>query len=419
MANTKYAQRISFVVNVMEDRVLDIIDSKKEELASFLQRLIQFDSVNPPGGEGPIAKYIAERLRASGFEVELVEVAEGRPNVVGRIKGSGGKPSLLVYGHSDVVPVGDLENWTYPPFEGKMLDGEIHGRGAQDHKFPIPPLVIALDAIKEAGLRLKGDLVITVVADEETGGEYGFRWLVENGYFDDTDSMIYGGAGRDGSVVVVGANGQLATTVIVRGKGAHTGNLEKGVNAIVKANKVIARLQELADVVNSRTHPLTGRARMSINMIQAGEKINVLPDKCVITVDRRITPAENFEDAREEIQRALDELRKDDSGLDVELITQSGMHPVASDPDSELVRVLKKAGEDLRGGETVRVTGSQGSSDYSWYVNILGKPAASYSMSSTERRGHAPNEYVKVDDLVKTAKAYALTYMRYLGVESR
>ncbi len=401
----------------MEDRVLEIIDSKREELASFLQRLIRFESVNPPGNEGPIARYIAERLQESGFEVELVEVAEGRPNVVGRLKGSGGKPSLLVYGHSDVVPVGDLANWTYPPFEGKMLDGEIHGRGAQDHKFPIPPLIIAMDAIREAGFGLKGDLVITVVADEETGGEYGFKWLVENGYFDDTDCMIYGGAGRSGDVIVIGANGQLATTVIVRGLGAHTGNLEKGVNAIVKANKVISRLQELAEKVNARTHSLTGKARMSINMIQAGDKINVLPDKCVITIDRRITPAEKFEDAHNEIQKVLDELKVGDPGLDIELITKIGMHPVASDPDSELVKVLKSAGEDIRGGEPVRVTGSQGSSDYSWYVNILGKPAASYSMSSTERRGHAPNEYVLVDDLVKTAKAYALTYMRYLGAE--
>ncbi len=401
----------------MEDRVLEIIDSKREELASFLQRLIRFESVNPPGNEGPIARYIAERLQESGFEVELVEVAEGRPNVVGRLKGSGGKPSLLVYGHSDVVPVGDLANWTYPPFEGKMLDGEIHGRGAQDHKFPIPPLIIAMDAIREAGFGLKGDLVITVVADEETGGEYGFKWLVENGYFDDTDCMIYGGAGRSGDVIVIGANGQLATTVIVRGLGAHTGNLEKGVNAIVKANKVISRLQELAEKVNARTHSLTGKARMSINMIQAGDKINVLPDKCVITIDRRITPAENFEDAHNEIQKVPDELKAGDPELDIELITKTGMHPVASDPDSELVKVLKSAGEDIRGGEAVRVTGSQGSSDYSWYVNILGKPAASYGMSSTERRGHAPNEYVLVDDMVKTAKAYALTYMRYLGAE--
>jgi acetylornithine deacetylase len=180
---------------------------------------------------------------------------------------------------------------------------------------------------------------------------------------------------------------------------------------------VISRLQVLAEKVNARTHPLTGKARMSINMIQAGEKINVLPDKCIITIDRRITPAENFKDAHNEIQMVLDELKAGDPELDIELITKPGMHPVASDPDSELVKVLKSAGEDIRGGIPIIVTGSQGSSDYSWYVNILGKPAASYSMSSTERRGHAPNEYVLVDDLVKTAKAYALTYMRYLGAE--
>jgi len=399
-----------------EEKVLKVVESKREELASMLQKLVQFESINPPGNEGPIARYLGERLAASGFEVGLVEVAEDRPNVIGRLRGTEGKPSLLCYGHTDVVPPGDLDNWEYPPFEGRRVGDEIHGRGSQDHKFPIPPFIIATDAISEAGFRLKGDLVITFVADEETGGRYGFRHLVENGYFDDTDCMIYGGAGSRGEAVIVGANGQLATTVIVRGRAAHTGSLEQGVNAIVEAHKVITRLLDLAEEVNERTHPLTGKSRMSINMIEGGDKINVLPDRCVITIDRRITPTENFEDARNEIKKVLANLKQEEPELNVELITKQGMPPVESDPNSEIAQILKRVGEEF-GGRKVGVTGSSGSSDYSWYVNILKKPAASYSISSAPRRAHAPNEFIRIPDLVSTAKVYALTLMRYLGTE--
>ena len=402
-----------------EERVLEVIESKRSELASMLQRLVRFESVNPPGNEGPISRNISERLERSGFEVQLVEVAKGRPNVVGSLRGTTGKPRLLVYGHSDVVPAGDYANWTYPPFDGKIINDEVHGRGAQDHKFPIPPIIIAADAIREVGLQLKGDLVVTIVADEETGGNFGFKWLVENRYFNDTDCMLYGGPASDGNSVIVSANGQLVTQVIVRGIGAHTGNLEKGVNAIVRAVKVISRLQNLAEEVNQRSHPLTGKARMSINMIQAGEKINVLPDKCIITIDRRITPSESFESVHAELESMLKDLRQEDPSLDIELVTEPSMQPVAGDPNSEIVRVLKGSGSEIMGVSEVVVTGIQGSSDFSWYVNNLGKPAAAYSISSAEPRGHAPNEYAKIDDLVKTAKAYALTYMRYLGTEPR
>jgi len=115
----------------------------------------------------------------------------------------------------------------------------------------------------------------------------------------------------------------------------------------------------------------------------------------------------------------LKDLRQEDPSLDIELVTEPSMQPVAGDPNSEIVRVLKGSGSEIMGVSEVVVTGIQGSSDFSWYVNNLGKPAAAYSISSAEPRGHAPNEYAKIDDLVKTAKAYALTYMRYLGTEPR
>jgi succinyl-diaminopimelate desuccinylase len=398
-----------------EEKVLKIIESKSEELASMLQKLIQFESINPPGLEGPIARYLGERLKASGFVVELVEVAKDRPNVIGRKKGMEGGPSILFYRHTDCVPAGDIKNWTYPPFEGKRVGDMIYGRGAQDPKFAIPPCIIAADAISEAGLKLKGDLVYTFVVDEESGGTFGFKYLVENGYFDDTDCMNYTGCSK-GDNIIVAANGWLNVTVTVRGRVAHTASLESGVNAIVAAVKVITSLQELADNVNKRKHPMTGNSRMSINMIKGGDKINILPDTCVITIDRRINPRENFKDARREIEDVLDKLRQEDPKLNLELTTKSGNPPVESDPNSEIAQIFKKVGEEITGGE-VSFSGQSGSSDWAWYHSIVKKPAFSYSICSEEDRMHAPNESIKASDLVLTAKAYALAIIRYLGVK--
>ena len=205
----------------------------------------------------------------------------------------------------------------------------------------------------KAGLRLKGNLVFVFVANEEAGGdEYGFKYLVNKGYFNDTDCMIYGGAGMRPDGVFVASNGQLETKVTVRGRTAHTMFLEEGVNSIVAASKVISRLQELADIVNKRNHPLTGSSRMSINMIQGGSKINVLPDTCVITIDRRLNPYENPEEAKKEIQNALDKLKREEPKLDVELATRLTFPAVVSDSKAEIVRLLIETAHEITGLES-------------------------------------------------------------------
>jgi succinyl-diaminopimelate desuccinylase len=190
--------------------------------------------------------------------------------------------------------------------------------------------------------------------------------------------------------------------------------LEQGVNSIVAASKVISRLQELADIVNKRNHPLTGSSRMSINMIQGGSKINVLPDTCVITIDRRLNPYENPEEAKKEIQNALDKLKREESKLDVELATRLTFPAVVSDSKAEIVRLLIETAHEITGLD-VKAVGGAGSADNSFYVNTLGKPMGDYDASTAPSRAHAPNEFAKVSDLVSTAKIYALCMMRYLG----
>ncbi len=147
------------------------------EPAELLQNLLRFDTTNPPGNEAACIAYIDGLLKEAGCETTLLEKFPGRPNLISRLKGTGSAPSLLLYGHVDVVPTtGQL--WTYPPFAGEIHDGYIWGRGALDMKGGVAMLVSAFLRAKTENLSLPGDVILCIVTDEERGGDAGARFLV-------------------------------------------------------------------------------------------------------------------------------------------------------------------------------------------------------------------------------------------------
>jgi acetylornithine deacetylase/succinyl-diaminopimelate desuccinylase-like protein len=147
--------------------------------AELLQNLICFDTTNPPGEEAACIAYLENLLTSAGFETTILSCAEARPNLITRLKGRGAAPPLLMYGHVDVVTT-EGQQWTYPPFEGKIADGYVWGRGALDMKGAVAMMVAALLRARAEGLTPPGDVVLAVVSDEEAGGECGARFLVED-----------------------------------------------------------------------------------------------------------------------------------------------------------------------------------------------------------------------------------------------
>ena len=185
-------------------RVLNQVDHDREEIVAFEQALIRHPSET--GREKDCQDFVAHWLRQAGYAVEVFtpdEVAKGldfrgrtlttdysqRPNVVALYKGTGGGRSLLLMSHVDTVPVGPLENWTVPPYGGEIRDGKIYGRGAQDDKEGIVAQTYALECIRRAGLRLKGDVTLCSVVDEEGGGSMGAWSCMSRGYR--ADAGIY------------------------------------------------------------------------------------------------------------------------------------------------------------------------------------------------------------------------------------
>src|SRR3954462_15822482 len=155
-------------------------DDLERETTELLQRLVRFDTVNPPGNERPAQELLAGMLRDAGFEVELLGRTEERPNLVARLRGAGDGPVLCLLSHVDTV-LADPAEWQRAPWSGDLVDGGVWGRGAQDMKSqPAAEVAAALDLARSGWRPARGDLLVVVVVDEETRGQEGAAWLTEH-----------------------------------------------------------------------------------------------------------------------------------------------------------------------------------------------------------------------------------------------
>ena len=145
----------------------------------LLQRLIRFDTTNPPGNERECVAYISNLFAEAGCDCTIVGSSADRPNLITRLKGQSNAPPLLLYGHVDVVTTAG-QTWQHPPFEGRLVDGYVWGRGALDMKSGIVMMLSAFLRAKAEDLHLAGDVILALVSDEEGGGDAGAKYLVEN-----------------------------------------------------------------------------------------------------------------------------------------------------------------------------------------------------------------------------------------------
>ncbi len=282
------------------------------DYVKVLQDLISFDTSVPPGlNYERVIDYLEPRFKAVGFETGKVHIPaeyadgnQGRVNLVAHRR-EAGKPRLIFYAHIDVVPA---QGWE--AFNPRVADGKIYGRGAADMKGAIAALLLGLEAV--APKRLKYDTSVIITTDEETGQAGQLRYLarhlqpVSGAYFFNLDASF-------GYVGIAGL-GALQMDIIVKGKSVHSAMSHLGENAVEKAGLLMAALLDLKKKVVKRkskidVHPETGltkmEARLNINMIQGGLKANIVPDECIITVDRRLVPEEDINDARQELLDTL------------------------------------------------------------------------------------------------------------------
>lgn len=412
-------------LSTQEQGVLKLIDQSKDDNVALMQKLVQIPSYS--GEEAEIGEFLVKEIVKFGLDdVRIVQQMVGRPNVIGRYHGKMGKPSLTAYAHCDTIPTGDITKWTYGPFSGAIVGNRIYGRGVKDHKFPIPPLLFAIKAIKDAGMTLNGDIVFAFVCDEEFGGHRGMRYIVDEGLCD-TNYLLYPGGSSDGKTIGIATNGRGYYRITIKGKTTHTGRNDTGLNAAVKAAKLILRLEKLGQEVNNRRLKfkagdveIEGRGRFSINLVHAFTTGNNVPDICTIQIDRRIIPQhETYERAQAEIQAVINELKEDDPEFDAEVAwnPERWMNFSVSVPDSPLVKALQRSVKKVLGFTPTISTGpTSGSSDTGWFtLKYPDRPFVSYSISRGEN-SHTYDEYVTIDGLIDSTKVCAFLMMDLLGV---
>ncbi len=156
----------------------DVVSSIQQRPVEILQRLIRFDTTNPPGNETDCIAYISGLLTDGGINTTILAQRADRPNLIARLGGQGTAPPLLLYGHVDVVTTLN-QTWQHPPFEGQIADGFVWGRGALDMKGGLAMMLAAFLRAKAENLVLPGDIVLAIVSDEESLGDYGARYLVD------------------------------------------------------------------------------------------------------------------------------------------------------------------------------------------------------------------------------------------------
>jgi acetylornithine deacetylase len=264
--------------------------------ADLVARLVAIDSVNPtlvPGGAGEaeIARFVAAWLEEHGIEAELEELAPGRANVVARVPGSGGGRSLLLNAHLDTVGLGGADAAIEQRVEGRRL----YGRGAYDMKGSVAAILLAAVRIRE--LRLAGDVVVTLVADEEAlgiGTERGAATLT-------ADAAVV--AEPTGLRPAIAHRGFVWLEVETRGRAAHGSMYDLGEDAIVRIGPVLVGLGQLERrLAGCEPHPLVGRPSVHASLIEGGSELSTYPDRCVVKVERRTVPGETVELVEAEIR---------------------------------------------------------------------------------------------------------------------
>jgi len=424
------------------------------KIESLLSDLIQIQSVNPPGGEVEVAKYLKRLFDEYQIANEIIESSPGRGSFLAYL--GEGERSLLYLSHTDVVPVS--EGWSFAPFSGEIKDGFVHGRGALDCKGLVAAQAYAVIQLATTA-KLKGRLIFAATAGEETGGVVGVKWLVENckdklmADFTITEGgwnpMRIGaktchfvqagekgiirlklntkGVSSHGSVPMFGDNAVTKMADVVKGLAEYQPQmlLTPEVRQLIQA---VAKLEGLGNEINSDNTDLviqrlgdrvlagylTAITRMTVspNVIHGGVKVNIVPDSCEADVDIRVLPGQHKEYVIKELEQVI-------SSIEIEITRYTA--PTFSSTDNEFYRLLLNTMKEYIDDDVVLPCVSSGSTD-SRYLRPLGIPCYGIGMMTRNlddrmrQSVHGKDEKIDIDSLKLKSDFLIRLARRYLNM---
>lgn len=391
-------------VSAEERAVLDLITL--DEVTELTQRLVRAQGENPPGAEAATVAVLADACAGYGLPCTHTEVEPGRENLVVTLAG-GPAAGLLLLGHTDVVPIGD--GWTVDPIGGLVRDGRLFGRGSTDMKGGLAACVVAMAALRTAGVQLSGPVELAAVVDEEETGK-GIRHYIKE------DRSNYRGcivAEPTDLQTIIAARGDAYFEFTVHGRAAHSGKPSDGVNAIYGAASLVADLETWQQELAASPHPLAGPPTWSVGQIHGGTGTSIVPSECLVLADRRLLPGESPSDVVDQVGARLASLHLEERAITVDVRMTMEMPGFETPGDHRFVVAADRALSAV-GGPGLPLGGWTAACDGGFVARDAGIPVVVLGPGSVADQAHRADESVALDELLVAARTYALTAMRLL-----
>jgi len=424
-----------------------------DEAVGLLQRYLALDTTNPPGNEIAGARFLADVLAAEGVASETVESTPGRANLTARLGGDGSLGGVVLHHHIDVV-YADRRYWTVDPFGGVIADGYLYGRGALDMKSTGILQLVALLAIKRAGVRLRRDLILLATADEEAGSAHGARFVVEQrpAWLAGAEYALSELAAIEHDhgwraplgVIVISEKTGLPLRLTARSEPGHGSQPwpdtapHRLVRALARllaaerAPRVLPEIQEyyrrLAEVLPAgetagyaeleaslrdpafrarfladRFRAATVRTTFAVNMLRGSEKLNVIPPEAVAEVDCRMLAGDDPAEILAWVRGVIADER-----VEVGTVREPKV-PNLSPPDTELYKALADALRGRLPGVVVAPSILTGFTD-NWFFRRAGLQGYGWSPfvldAGEYRRIHGNDERISLDNVRAGVRAY-------------
>ena len=416
-------------------RVLNAVEALREPMLAELATVVRIPSVGGTDAENDAQHYIALRLGEAGLEVDhwQLDLADltSRDDfpgmevdrreawgVVARLPGTGDGASLMLNGHIDVVPIGDADAWNDPPFAAEMRNDTMFGRGTCDMKAGLIANVFAVQAIQDAGVKLRGDLVLASVLGEEDGG-LGTYATLQRGWR--TDACVIS---EPTELDIIPANsGALTFRLRVRGQATHAARRTEGISAIEKFWPIWQAIADLEKRRHTTVDPLTARWPLahpiSIGTVHCGDWASSVPDLLVAEGRIGVALDEPVAETRESLEVAVAEACAKDPWLrthPVEVEWWGGQFASGRLPaDSDLVQRVQSAHGVASGNRPNEVYGAPYGSDLRLLTGLGNIPTLQYGPGDA-KLAHGASESVPIEEVMTTARTLALLALDLCGV---
>ncbi len=371
-----------------------------DEVVGLTSALVAVDTRNPPGNERPIADAVRAALDPWRPVWTEVEPDAGRLSLIAALPhpdGPGDRPTLIINGHLDVVPVA-TEAWSHDPFDPRVEGGRLYGRGSADMKGGIAAAICALSALERSGRPRACDVVFHLVADEERGGRLGTRALLEAGLIQGDACLVPEPTDLE---LCVAERGLLQGTLTFKGRPGHGSRPREAVSAIEHAAHAVLALH--AADFGGPDHPLLGRPTANVGTIAGGDAYNTVAESCAVGVDRRVLPGATEAGAIAEVRAKVESAGVQGLRYDFEVYAFGEASEMPADEPW-----VKQVGDAvaLGAGRQPGIIGMSFTTDARFMRNQAGIPTVVCGPGAVEQ-AHVNDEWVSVDRLVDATAAYA------------